>query len=552
MAATMDDLQLLQVLDFEPSEGVIRFHEQRMVIQGAAAMGLLRRELIATLGAETARRLLLRFGYADGYHDAVSLREHVAGGDPLDGIRAGLRLHQLEGIVHAEARRLAYDARRGVFEAEIEWRNSYEAEQHLLHHGQSAVPVCWTLLGYVSGFASACLGHDVYFRERSCVGQRHARCTLEGRSAVAWGEDLPTLRDEFRGADLRAEVERLREAVSRQARELARRQRMLARRERGLEALRERALRHATSRRFVVRSAAMHDVLETALRVAPLDTTILITGESGTGKEFVADMIHEQSRRAVRTMVTVNCGALTETLLESELFGHVRGAFTGAVRDKVGLFEQASGSTLFLDEVGDMPLALQVKLLRALQQGEVRRVGAERPVHVDVRVIAATNRDLRADVQAGRFREDLFFRLAGFEIRVPPLRERREEIPVLAYQFLRRAARTTGKPVQAISAEAMERLVGHPWPGNVRELEHAVERAVILAHGATVTARDLAPDIRDSRGLSGRMTLNIRAHEGRLIAEALARSGGNRRRAAEALGISTVSLWRKIKALGLS
>jgi DNA-binding NtrC family response regulator len=543
-----DELQLLEVLDFEPEEGVIRFHEQRMVIQGAAAMGLLRRELIHTLGGATARRLLLRFGYADGYHDAVSLRDHVGWADPIEGLRAGLKLHMLEGIVCALPQRLEYDRRTHAFEAQLTWRNSYEAEQHLYRHGRSDEPVCWTLVGYISGFASACFGEDVYFRESQCAGQGEAVCTLVGRHAAGWGPGLPVLHADFRGADLRGEIEGLRQAVARQRHELTRRQRSLARREREVEALREAALRHATSRRFIAHSRAMRDVLEMTLRVAPLDTTILISGESGTGKEFLARMLHEQSRRAARTLVTVNCAALTETLLESELFGHVRGAFTGASRDKIGLFEQAGGSTLLLDEVGEMSPALQVKLLRALQEREIRRVGGERTIQVDVRVVAATNRDLRAEAAAGRFREDLYFRLAGFEIQVPPLRERREEIPVLANALLRRSARRNGKNVRAISAEAVARLVNYRWPGNVRELEHAVERAVILARGSTVTMRDLPPEIRESAApLPARAALNLKRHEERLIREALSRFEGNRRKAAEALGISTVSLWRKIK-----
>jgi transcriptional regulator with PAS, ATPase and Fis domain len=260
-------------------------------------------------------------------------------------------------------------------------------------------------------------------------------------------------------------------------------------------------------------------------------------------------MIHDQSGRGPRTLITINCAALTETLLESELFGHVRGAFTGASRDKIGLFEQAAGSTLFLDEVGEMTPGLQVKLLRALQQREIRRVGGERVIKVDVRVVAATNRDLRAEVAAGRFRDDLYFRLAGFEIRVPPLRERPEEIPVLAHGILRQVARRLEKGVVAISADAMRLLVNYPWPGNVRELEHAVERAAILARGATITRRELPVEISDGAAGGGQSRFNLKQHEARLIREALLASNGNRTRAAAALGISTVSLWRKLKEL---
>jgi DNA-binding NtrC family response regulator len=546
-SGALDHLQLLELLDVS-EQGIIRLREQRMLVQGAAAMGLLRRELIHTLGEETARRLLMRFGYADGYHDAVSLQENFGWGDPLDGVRAGLKLHTLEGIVHAEPEHLAYDAQRATFESRLRWNHSYEAEQHLYHHGQATRPVCWTLIGYISGFTSACLGQDVYFSEVECAGQGAAHCRLVGRQAGGWGELLPALHEDLRGADLRGEVERLRRSVAQQKKELVRRQRAMAGREREVEALRERAMRHATASRFIVRSAAMRDVLEMAVRVAPLDTTILVEGESGTGKEFIARMVHEQSRRAARTLVTVNCGALTETLLESELFGHVRGAFTGASRDKIGLFEQASGSTLFLDEVGEMTPSLQVKLLRALQEREIRRVGGETAVRVDVRVVAATNRDLRSEAKAGHFREDLYFRLAGFRIPVPPLRERRDEIPALAHAILRGVLRRVGKRVDGISAEAMARLVTYRWPGNVRELEHAIEHAVILARGATVSVRDLPQELREGGAAVPLSGFNLKAHEARLIGEALNAHHGSRRRAAEALGISTVSLWRKMRA----
>ena len=548
-ASRLEGIQLVELLDFSSDRGIIRLHEQRMIVQGAAAMGLLRRELIQTLGEETARRLLLRFGYADGYHDAVSLQEQLGWQRPLDGVKAGLKLHTLEGIVHAESERLDHDAHTGTFQGLLRWRESYEAEQHLYHFGRSAAPVCWTLVGYISGFASACLGQDVYFRESHCAGQGEASCALVGRDAAGWGDELAALHADFRGADLRAEVESLRQAVARQKEALTRQHLVLE--PRPDEALADAALRYAGDRHFIVRSRAMRDVLEMSLRVAPLDTTILVIGESGTGKEFIARMIHERSPRGARPLVTVNCGALTETLLESELFGHVKGAFTGASRDKTGLFEQASRSTLFLDEVGETTPALQVKLLRALQEREIRKVGADRPTRIDVRVVAATNRDLRREVAAGRFREDLYFRLAGFVVRVPPLRERREEIPLLAYEILRRVAAKLGKESSAISAHAMSQLVGYGWPGNVRELEHAMERAAILARGPTVTVRDLPPEIHEGPSAGEGSGFNVKANEARLIRQALAAFGGNRQRAAAALGIGVVSLWRKVKQYGL-
>ena len=550
--SNVEHIDLAQVLDFRPDQGIIRFHEQRVVILSAAAMGLLSKELIATLGPETARRLLLRFGYADGYHDAVSLRDRSTWADPLEGLRAGAALHRLEGIVRTEIVRVEHDAASGRFEEEVIWYDSYAAEQHLHHHGKSETPVCWSLVGYASGYASACLGREVYFRETECVGQGAARCSAIGRDGDGWGEELETLRFDFQGADLRREVEHLKDVVHRSLQELERRERHLAKRERELNLLRDRVARHAAAKHFIARSATMQDVLELAARVAPLDTTVLVYGESGTGKEFIVRLIHDQSPRATGPFVSINCAALTETLLESELFGHVRGAFTGAVRDKAGLFEVAGNGTIFLDEIGEVAATVQAKLLRALQEREIRRVGAERTIKINARVVAATNRDLRAAVAAGTFREDLYFRLGAFVITVPPLRDRREDIPPLVSDFLRAAAVRVKKDVKAVSADAMTALMNYSWPGNVRELEHAIERAVIVANGTSIRVRELPPEISQKpRARSSDDSLDLQSQERALIERALQRFRGNRRQAAEALTISTVTLWRKMKQYGL-
>jgi DNA-binding NtrC family response regulator/predicted hydrocarbon binding protein len=545
-------LHLAELLDFRPDKGIIRLHEQRVVILSAAAMGLMRKELVDTLGREAARRVLLRFGFADGYHDAVNLRARSNWASPLDGLRAGAMLHTLEGIVRADVRRAEYDEDSGRFEEEVIWHDSYEAEQHVHHYGKSAAPVCWSLVGYSSGFVSACLGKEIYFREMSCAGQGHRHCSAIGRDVNSWGAESESIRADFQAANLGQEVERLRDAVGKRLKELDRRERALERRERELNLLRERANRHAAAKHFVAGSQAMQDVLELAARVAPLDTTVLVYGESGTGKEFIVRLIHDQSPRASAPFVSINCAALTETLLESELFGHVRGAFTGAVRDKAGLFEVAGSGTIFLDEIGEVAPTVQAKLLRALQEREIRRVGAERSIKVHARVVAATNRDLRAAVDAGTFREDLYFRLGAFIITVPPLRDRREDIPPLVHSFLVRAAGRMKKDVRTVSADAMSTLMNYRWPGNVRELEHAVERAVILANGPTIRPRDLPPEVtQKSRPRGGDDTLDLQAQERASIERALERFGGNRKKAAEALNISTVTLWRRMKQYGL-
>ena len=543
---------LAELLDFRPDQGIIRLHEQRVVLLSAAAMGLLRKELIDTLGFETARRLFLRFGYADGYHDAVSLRDRSKWANALEGLRAGIVLHRLEGIVRAEVVELEHDAKSARFQEEVLWHDSYVAEQHVHHYGKSSAPVCWSLVGYASGYASACLGQEIYFQEHECLAQGVAKCTVVGKDAESWGDHLEALRADFHGGSLGREVERLRDVVHRRLQDVDRRERLVARRERELNLLRERVARHAASKQFIAGSAAMQDVLELAARVAPLDTTVLIYGESGTGKEFIVRMIHDQSSRATGPFVSINCAALTETLLESELFGHVRGAFTGAVRDKAGLFEVATNGTLFLDEIGEVAPTVQAKLLRALQEREIRRVGAERTLKVNARVVAATNRDLRAAVAAGTFREDLYFRLGAFVITVPPLRERREDIPLLVHDFVRRAAQRVKKDVQAVSADAMTALMNYSWPGNVRELEHAIERAVIVARGETIRPRELPPEIsQKARQRVSDDSLDLHEQERAMIERALERFRGNRKEAAEALKISTVTLWRKMKQYGL-
>jgi DNA-binding NtrC family response regulator len=549
----LEHLSLAELLDFRPDQGIIRLHEQRVVILSAAAMGLLRKELIDTLGPDTARRLFLRFGYADGYHDAVSLRDRSKWANPIDGLRAGVVLHRLEGIVRAEVVKIDHDATSGRFEEEVVWHDSYVAEQHVLHYGHGAGPVCWSLTGYTSGYASACLGQEIYFRENQCLAQGAATCSGVGRDAKSWGDELESLRFDFHGSDLSHEVERLQEAVHAQLRDLERRERLVTKRERELNLLRERVARQAASKHFVAGSTAMQDVLELAARVAPLDTTVLVYGESGTGKEFIVRMIHDQSPRAGGPFVSINCAALTETLLESELFGHARGAFTGAVRDKAGLFEVAENGTLFLDEIGEVAPTVQAKLLRALQEREIRRVGAERTIKINARVVAATNRDLREAVAAGTFRQDLYFRLGAFVIEVPPLRERREDIPPLVHDFVRRAGTRVKKDVQTVSAEAMTALMNYRWPGNVRELEHAIERAVIVARGTSIRLRELPPEIVQKKPHLGHTddSLDLDAQERTMIERALARFHGNRKDAADALKISTVTLWRKMKRYGL-
>jgi DNA-binding NtrC family response regulator len=303
---------------------------------------------------------------------------------------------------------------------------------------------------------------------------------------------------------------------------------------------------------FIASAESMRQVLETMSRVGPSDANVLITGEHGTGKEVVAQMLHRLSSRAARTLVAVNTGALPEGTFESELFGHVKGAFTDARTDRIGRFELANGGTLFLDEIANIPLRQQAKILRVLETGELERVGSSRTISVDARVLSATNANLREDAADGRFREDLLFRLNTVEIHLPPLRERREDLPALTGHFLARHATRYRRQIQGIEPAALQIMLQYPWPGNVRELDHTIERAVLMARGDLIESADLGLHAQRSTTTTNSLDdMSLEAVEAILIRKALARAGGNVSQAAEALGLSRGALYRRIEKYGL-
>jgi DNA-binding NtrC family response regulator len=304
--------------------------------------------------------------------------------------------------------------------------------------------------------------------------------------------------------------------------------------------------------RIVGRCAVLQELLELVRRVGQTESTALITGETGTGKELIGRAIHEVSRRREQTFCAVNSAAFPETLLESELFGHRRGAFTGAASNTKGLFEHADKGTVFLDEVAEMPLSMQAKLLRFLQTGEIRPVGSESTRYVDVRLVTATNKELEGEVAAGRFREDLYYRLAVIPIHVPPLRERVEDIPLLASHFLERMGEKTGRVGHEIDSDALDVLMAYPWPGNVRELENVIERGVALCRGERIGVGDLPLRLRECKSPRGYgESESLPGMERRHILETLERVGWSRKRAAEVLQISTTTLWRRLRQFGI-
>jgi len=528
----LEDLDLRELLEFDPKGGPIRFAGQRAIVLDAVALGLLRKELIGTLGIAAARSFLSRFGYVHGWRTAESLKTEIPWDDPADWRRAGGRLHTLQGMVVVVP---TPDAAGERPFAEAVWRDSYEAEQHLLHLGRADEPVCWTLTGFAAGYLSFANGREIVAHEEACVGKGDACCRLVARPRLEWGRESTPWDESPLDASLAgvAEAVRSTDAVA------AARRRELAP-----------AAAGGDPSGVVARSESMTRVLDLARRVARVDSTVLVTGESGVGKERVAEIVHRESARATGPFVAVNCGAVAETLLESELFGHARGSFTGATDDRIGLFEAAHHGSLFLDEVGEMSLGMQAKLLRALQEKAIRRVGDTRPRPVDARVVAATNRDLARDVEAGRFRKDLYYRLAVVEIRIPPLRERPEDVLPIARSLLTGLAKRLGRRAATLSPRAADLLQRYPWPGNVRELENALERAIALTDGPRVEATDLPEDVR------GGGTLRPAAVPGRTLADlekeailgALAANGGNQARTAAQLGIGTATLYRKLRA----
>ena len=528
-------LDVHELLHFLPEGGLITFAGERVLLLDAVALGLLRRELIQTLGTTAARLVLTRFGYAHGWRVAETVRKGFPWDSEDEWRAAGARLHTIQGLVRAEVLRASVSpAAPG---AEGFWHDSYEAEQHLLHLGQADEPICWTLTGFASGYMSCVYGREIIAIEDRCRGKGDAICRVAVRSKEEWGPELATHLPFYqKEACLDAALTQLTDRLKKKERQLHSR--------RGL-----RQSDPAIPAGLVASSPAMLRTLDLARRVAKVDSTVLITGESGSGKERLARFIHDESARTAGPFLAINCAAVPETLLESELFGHARGSFTGASQDRAGLFEAANGGTLLLDEIGDVPPAMQVKLLRVLQEREVRRVGENRTRPINVRVLAATNRDLLADVHGARFRQDLYYRLRVVEVVVPPLRERREDILPLARQLLAGAARRFGKKAPALVPEAANLLLRYTWPGNVRELENALERAVALARSDRIEIEDLPAEV----GLppptiqTADEIRTLAEVERDYIAAALRASGGNRANAAARLGIGAATLYRKLK-----
>jgi len=537
------DLHHAELLELDPEGGVIRFAGQRALLLDAVAMGLLRKYLVENFGVTAARTVLTQFGFAHGWRMAEAMQAEFKWDDDEEWRRAGSRIHTLEGLFRVEPGSHGPLSKEGGMLTAC-----YEAEQHLLHFGRSDVPACWTICGLTSGYLSRSSGHEIYVLEDRCMGQGDAACHMIGRTREEWGdahaEELRFFEANRLKDYLDVSLQRVTETLKAAEQKLRVHRRALVRVARDVE----------EPLGIIAKSVAMAQLVDLAQRVAKVDSTVLITGESGAGKERVARLVHEESTRAPGPFVAVNCGAITETLLESELFGHARGAFTGATQDRPGLFEAANSGTLLLDEIGEVSPGMQVKLLRALQEREIRRVGENRSRKVDVRVLAATNRDLAHGVAGGDFRQDLYYRLKVVELHVPPLRERRDDVLPLARVLLADAALRMKRKIAGLAPDAADQLLRYAWPGNVRELENAMERAVALARGSRVELEDLPEEIRQALAAPLASKGKVRPLgeiEKDYIVAALELNNGNQTHTALQLDIGSATLYRKLKSYGL-
>lgn len=543
---------------FDPANADIRLGNRRMLLVDDLGLGIMRRELIQSLGYERARGVLSRIGYGIGVADAQLAQDLRRDGNLIDVYRAGPQLHALKGAVRVEELAFEADFEAGHFHGEYVWHNSAECLSHRSEHGIGSQPAGWQQVGYASGYASTFFGRPMVFREIECVAMGHERCYLVGKPADEWPDADAELRW------FRAETYSRRPPIT--------------------AADKTDADLQIGSRAMVGASSQFNSVLHLVDKVAPTRAPVLFLGESGVGKEVFARELHKRSRRALQPFLALNCAAIPETLVEAELFGVEKGAFTGADRSRPGRFERASGGTLFLDEIGTLSLAVQAKLLRVLQEGEFERVGGTKPLRADIRLIAATNADLRSEVANGRFRDDLFHRLSTFPIHIAPLRERRADIPVLANHFLQRLSARHGRSRMRFDADVVRYFHDYSWPGNIREMENLIERGIIVAerdepigiHHLTLGSASIRDDgehgflpdpfhsfVAEKAAMHGghheglgdfllETGLGLQDVTDRLIVAALKENGGNVRAAAEQIGMSRaqVQYWRKMHGQG--
>ncbi len=530
------NLNIAELIQFSP--GFVGIQGRRLLIHDLSALGQFRKDLIESIGEEMARRILTRKGLFWGQADSAGMQRLFNWEDKNERILAAAELVAIMGMAHAEITKIALE--KNAVEIEIKCADSVEVEQYRNEFGISSNPICWVIAGYFSGYVSHSLDQSIYFSEIQCQGTKASSCTFCGKDLSSWGNAIQKELPYFFAADIRNKVQLLTERISEQQRELAKKHKQL------------KSVQNASAVFGIeTRSKSYRNVLDLAYRVASFDTTILITGETGSGKEVLARRIHEISNRSRFPFLAVNCSALPESLLENELFGHKAGAFTGARNTEMGIFEAAQQGTIFLDEIGDISLATQVKLLRFLQSKEIKPVGDTQPQLIDVRIISATNLDLDTLVKEGRFRKDLLYRLRVLQITVPPLRERPDDILPLARHFLEKFRHKLKLDTLRLATATVDLLISYQWPGNIRELENAMEHAAIISTDGYITPETLPAAItgRTSSISTFNEPKSLEQIETECICSALKQTAGNRAEAAKILKISESTLYRRLRKL---
>jgi len=536
--------ELRRLLRFRQKDGQIWLGEHRAVLLHADYLRGLRRELVDTLGRTRAAGALFRMGFASGKADAALVRSLLPDAPLTDIMRLGPDMHGLEGLVVGRVDRLEMDLSLGRFHAEASWQSSWESEEPF---DDAKEPTCYSQTGYASGYITALIGLPVVFKEVSCLSCGAFQCNIVGRPVSDWGAADPWVAL-LQPDNIGSELNKLTEKVAHLE------QRLIVQRSQGSLV--------GVSRNFI-------DALALLEKAAPTTVNVLLTGETGVGKEAFARWLHTNGPRSDKPFIAVNCGAIPHELVESELFGVEAGAFTGSKSSRPGRFERADSGTIFLDELGELSAAAQVKLLRVLQEGEIDRLGSVNPTKIDVRVISATNVDLAQAIANKRFRSDLYYRLSAFPVSIPPLRERQADILPLAETFLRRAQDQYGRNVGPLSDMAVMALLSYSWPGNVRELENVLSRSVLLAdEGGDIGIEHLGISITDDNdaivGRDGQLRTVGADHrddagdllslgglediEKLLIQRALERAKGNVSSAAKLLKISRAKLDYRMKS----
>jgi len=544
-----DDLRAR--VHFCPETGQIWLHEHRMLLVHAEAQASLRKELIDTLGMKRAQGLFTRMGYASGVSDAELVRMRSPDASDIEIFMTGPQLHTLEGMVKVTPLRLELDRTAGKFYGEFLWENSWEGQWHKHYYGTHSEPVCWSQIGYACGYTSTFMGRAILYKEVECTGMGDNNCRIIGKPVEEWEDaaeytrffDRESIADQL--IDLQTQVVELRSSIGEKENMPA---------------------------DMVGNSPGFRAAYGLLKQAADSQIAVLLLGETGVGKELFARALHERSSRRKRAFVAINCAAIPLELMESELFGVEKGAYTGAQVSRPGRFERADGGTLFLDEIGDLPLSAQAKLLRVLQEGEIERLGDDKTRKVDVRLVAATNGDLKQLVKEGRFRPDLYYRLNAYQINIPPLRERKEDVGLLARSFLEKYTATNGKKLRGFTDKAKRALLSYFWPGNIRELQNIIERGVILAPNGTrievnhlfsscaeEAPREFGLDSHGALGensggstrtlceavFNGVMTLD--EVEGMLLETAVDKARGNLSSAARMLGLTRPQLAYRLK-----